>query len=440
MGLGRLVRRLNWARRGWSGATDRVYHDTAFQGATYDATDASYPGWITIRRFADLASSSLDGATWAVDLGCGPGEITCALASRHPGCNFLGVDHSATAIERAKSLALRTGVSNASFIVADVEAWTPDGSVDVVMLFDAFHHVGAPRAFIERLGAFTERFFPIEPAGNWYGAWRQEANLDWVAESIFLMRDRLQWQLEDGPEPGGADAAVAEIAGEPVERRYPLDEFDRFFDGYTVDVRGTIAGIEKYGSRPEASSPLRRDIGELTYRLLVDIEDMLVRHDLDLSAKHWALSAQKGSGGVRRRQRRHLGGQTVAPTLAGPYDAGYRVDSVPSEVTSGAEFAVVVSVTNRSWREWSSHDPARIFLSSRILNQRGDIVIADGPRTPFPRTVQPGEACSVYLKVRAPNAPGRFRVLVDGVHEGVAWFSDAGTPPLEFSVKVTKSL
>jgi hypothetical protein len=128
----------------------------------------------------------------------------------------------------------------------------------------------------------------------------------------------------------------------------------------------------------------------------------------------------------------------VAPTLAGPYDAVYRVDSVPSEVTSGAEVAVVVSVTNRSWREWSSHDPARIFLSSRILNQRGDMVIADGPRTPFPRTVQPVEACSVYLKVRAPNEPGRFRVLVDGVHEGVAWFSDAGTPPLEFSVKVTK--
>lgn len=438
MGLGRLVRRLNWARRGWSGASDRAYHDAAFQGAAYDATDPSYPGWITIRRFADLASSSLAGARRAVDMGCGPGEITCALASRHSGCTFVGVDHSATAIERAKSLALGAGVSNVSFIVADIEAWIPDAPVDVVMLFDAFHHVSAPRALIERLGAFTERFFLIEPAGTWYGAWRQEANLDWIAESIFLMRDRLQWQLEDAPGPGGADAAADEIAGEPVERRYPLDEFERFFDGYVVDVRGTIAGIEKYGSRPEAVSPLRRDIGELTYRLLVDIEDVLVRHDLDLSAKHWAISAQKGRGGVRRRQRRHLGGQPVTPTVAGPYDAVYRVDSVPDVVKSGAEFAVVVSVTNRSWREWSSHDPARIFLSSRILNQRGDVVTADGPRTPFPRTVQPGEECSVYLKVRAPNEAGRFRVLVDGVHEGVAWFSDAGTPPLELTVKVTR--
>jgi hypothetical protein len=43
----------------------------------------------------------------------------------------------------------------------------------------------------------------------------------------------------------------------------------------------------------------------------------------------------------------------------------------------------------------------------------------------------------VYLKVLAPNQPGRFTVLVDGVHEGVSWFSDAGTPPLEFTLNVT---
>lgn len=253
------------------------------------------------------------------------------------------------------------------------------------------------------------------------------------------MRDRLQMQLEDQPTSGSGAAPAATVAGEPVERRYPLDEFERLFEGYTVDVRGTIAGIEKYGSRPDAISPLRRDIGELTYRLLVDIEDTLIRHDLDLSAKHWALSARKGSGGIGRRQRRHLAGQAVAPTLAGPYDAAYKLESAPGTVTSGAEFAVVVVVTNRSWREWASHDEARIFLSSRVLGQRGEVVTADGPRTPFPRTVQPGEACFVYLKVRAPNQPGQFRVLVDGVHEGVSWFSDAGTPPLEFSLRVTPS-
>ena len=435
MGLARLVRRLNWARRGWSGAADRAYHDAVFQVSQHDPTDPAYPGWVTIRRFADLASPSLEGAARALDLGCGPGEITCALAARHPLCRFIGVDHSATAIERATSLAVRSGVTNAVFVVADVDAWTPDEPVDVVMLFDAFHHVSAPRELIERLGRFTDRFFLIEPAGNWYGGWQQEASLDWLAESIFLMRDRLELQLGYTASSPSPSAALGVPPGDPIERRYPLEDFERFFDGYTVDVRGTIAGIEKYGSSPASISPLRRDIGELTYRLLGEIEDVLLRHDLDLSAKHWALSARKGTAGVRRTQRTHLSGQRVAPTLAGPYDASYRIESAPPRlVTRGAEFAVTVAVTNRSWRDWSSED--QVFLSSRIFGPRGGIVTADGPRSPFPRVVQPGHECAVYLKVRAPDRPGRFRVLVDGVHEGVAWFSDSGTPPLEFEIRV----
>lgn len=437
MGLTRLVRRLNWARRGWSGAADRAYHDAVFQAPQYDPADASYPGWVTIRRFADLASPSLQGAARAIDLGCGPGEITCALAARYPLCRFIGIDHSTTAIERARSLATRTGLANTEFQVADVEAWAPDEPVDLVMFFDSFHHIRAPREMIARLRGLTDRFFLIEPAGNWYGGWRQEASLDWLAESIFLMRDRLELQLGESPSVAQGTAAAGSPPGDPVERRYPLEDFERFFDGYAVDVRGTIAGIEKYGSSPAAISSLRRDIGELTYRVLVEIEDVMLKHDLDLSAKHWAISARKGTGGIRRTQRNHLSGQRVQPTLAGPYDASYRLESSPpNPVARGKEFAVTVSVTNRSWRDWSSHEPHSIFLSSRIFGQRGEVVTADGPRSPFPRAVQSGQECAVYLKVLAPNQPGRFRVLVDGVHEGVAWFSDSGTPPLEFDLTV----
>jgi SAM-dependent methyltransferase len=437
MGLTRLVRRLNWARRGWSGAADRVYHDAVFQASQYDPADSSYPGWVTIRRFSDLASPSLQGAFRAVDLGCGPGEITCALAARHPQCRFIGVDHSTTAIERATSLATRTGLANAEFLVADVESWTPDAPVDVVMFFDSFHHVRAPREMIVRLGRVTDRFFLIEPAGNWYGGWRQEASLDWLAESIFLIRDRLELQLGESASRAPGSAAPGTPPGDPVERRYPLEDFERLFEGYAVDVRGTIAGIERYGSSPASISSLRRDIGELTYRMLVEIEEVMLKHDLDLSAKHWAISVRKGTAGIRRTHRNHLSGQRVEPTLAGPYDASYRLQSAaPSPVARGTEFAVTVSVTNRSWRDWSSHDPHYMFLSSRIVSRRGEVAIADGPRSPFPRVVQQGQECAVYLKVRAPNQSGRFRVLVDGVHEGVAWFSDNGTPPLEFELTV----
>ena len=51
-------------------------------------------------------------APWAgrtlVDLGCGPGEITCELARRHPSVAFTGFDHSPVAIERAGSVTRRS--------------------------------------------------------------------------------------------------------------------------------------------------------------------------------------------------------------------------------------------------------------------------------------------------------------------------------------------
>ena len=68
-----------------------------FSVQRYDPFSFAYPGYVTIRRFADLTDPYLAGVRHAVDFGCGPGEITCALARRHPEIRFAGVDHSAAA-------------------------------------------------------------------------------------------------------------------------------------------------------------------------------------------------------------------------------------------------------------------------------------------------------------------------------------------------------
>ncbi|MDA1306736.1 MAG: methyltransferase domain-containing protein [Acidobacteria bacterium] len=335
---------MNWARRGWSSTADRSYHDEVFKHAGYDPTDSAYPGSVTIRRFADLAARYISPGDIVVDLGCGPGEITCELARRFPVSRFIGVDHSATAIARAQALAQQLQLTNIRFTVEDLIDWVPAEPVHLVALFDAFHHVPNPEATIARLGAHTDRFFLIEPAGNWYGGWQQSVNLDWVAESLFLIRDRLAAQLAPvAPTPPGP--STMPLTGEPVERRYPLEDFERMFAGYGLDIQGTAAGIERYGTQPEAISPLRRDVGDLTYRMFVELDT--------------------------------------------------------------------------------------------LLDRRGTVVIPDGPRTPWPRAVPPGTSCAVYLTVHLPAVPGRYTVLVDGVHEGVTWFSQAGVPPLLFSVEVT---
>lgn len=60
----------------------------------------------------------------------------------------------------------------------------------------------------------------------------------------------------------------------------------------------------------------------------------------------------------------------------------------------------------------------------------------DGPRAAFPHVLEPGASCVVYLPVQAPAQRGQYQVLIDGVHEGVTWFSQAGVAPLAFSLTV----
>jgi trans-aconitate 2-methyltransferase len=66
-----------------------------------------------------------------VDLGCGPGTLTAALAERWPGARVLGIDSSAEMIEAARELPDAGG--RLSFALGDVRDFVPDGGVDVIV-------------------------------------------------------------------------------------------------------------------------------------------------------------------------------------------------------------------------------------------------------------------------------------------------------------------
>jgi trans-aconitate 2-methyltransferase len=72
-----------------------------------------------------------------VDLGCGPGQLTAALASRWPGAEVRGVDSSAEMIAAAEQLLgdARGGgeLGRLSFARGDVRDWRPDRPVDVIV-------------------------------------------------------------------------------------------------------------------------------------------------------------------------------------------------------------------------------------------------------------------------------------------------------------------
>jgi trans-aconitate 2-methyltransferase len=85
------------------------------------------------RPFFDLVAQV--GATdprYVVDLGCGPGHLTAALAQRWPGAAVAGLDNSPEMIAAAHA-AVAPQAPNLSFALSDVWDWRPERPVDVLV-------------------------------------------------------------------------------------------------------------------------------------------------------------------------------------------------------------------------------------------------------------------------------------------------------------------
>src|SRR5579859_5713215 len=85
------------------------------------------------RPFFDLVAAV--GATepgYVADLGCGPGNLTVALARRWPRATVIGVDNSPEMIAAARSAASQ-GPGRVSFALGDVRNWRPQSPPDVLV-------------------------------------------------------------------------------------------------------------------------------------------------------------------------------------------------------------------------------------------------------------------------------------------------------------------
>ena len=433
-------RRLRRRTAGWSVGDDRAFHDGLFGASSHDAFDPSFPGYVTIRRFADLAAARIGDARIVLDLGCGPGEITCELARRYPAVEFTGVDHSPVAIERASANAARHGLANIRFVAADLTSYTPAARADLVTMFDAFHHLVDPAGFVARVGAFTDRFFLIEPAGDSLGRWRRALDFDWLPSELDKIRARIEHALGTEPAAGREDAAQPPAdAGRAIENRYPEADYRRFFAGFAVDFTGTVAGFDVYPPAPRYSSPWRAKLMDAAYDAIVQVDRDLHARGLDLHAKHWAIHAVRGAAADPPRVSRAPGDRADVPgwRVQGAFDAAYDGHGIPPELPAGQDVTVEVTLTNRSWRTWTSEGTAHpILISYHWLDGSRRAVEYDGMRTRLPRPLAADEACEAAVRVRTPPQPGIYLLEIDLVEEGVSWFTAAGVPPLRVSIRV----
>lgn len=112
------------------------------------------------RPFFDLTGRiDANAPRHVVDLGCGPGNLTAALADRWPGARVRGVDSSPDMLSKADALA--EAVENLEFCLGDIAAWAPSPETDVVVSNAALQWIPEHR---ELLPGWLEALSP----GAWF--------------------------------------------------------------------------------------------------------------------------------------------------------------------------------------------------------------------------------------------------------------------------------
>jgi ubiquinone/menaquinone biosynthesis C-methylase UbiE len=114
------------------------------------------------QRFVDLIGERLPrlpGSGLALDLGCGPGDITCRFARAFPGYRVHGLDGSPPMLELARQAAARFGVDDrASFHVCYLpEGDAPSEQYDLVFSNSLLHHLADPAVLWQSVRRWSHR-------------------------------------------------------------------------------------------------------------------------------------------------------------------------------------------------------------------------------------------------------------------------------------------
>lgn len=134
-----------------AGVPDAVFGDdwrAGHSGANRAVFTRELAGWL--REHAPEAHARLGaGVARIVDIGCGAGWASLALARAYPSATVLGVDLDEAGVAAADARAREEGLAGrVSFRVADATTLQEPGGFDLVCLFDTLHEVPGPTGML----------------------------------------------------------------------------------------------------------------------------------------------------------------------------------------------------------------------------------------------------------------------------------------------------
>ena len=348
------------------------------------------------RRFFDIGVLAhwlrLAPGDVVMELGAG----TCWLLQflNRFGCPTIAVDVSPAALEMGRALFERDRLVNwdldPQFLPYDGHRIPlPDGHVDRIILYDAFHHI---------------------------------PNQDEILREMARV-------LKDG-------GVVA--MREPAAGHSHTEESGREMDDW--DVLENDIDVAELEPRVLASGFSRMTVVPIDLPLSVEVpaprlRDFLLGRELSHYWGLWTTAIQSSTYIVLYK------GEYLA-TTRNPDNPRARIEPAVSNARApaGQPLELRVSLTNTGDTRWLSGSPERRGTTQLAAQLHGPGsnagTDAEWSRTPLPRDVVPGDELTLDVVLPAVGTPGEYRIVLDVIAEHVCWFGERGSPTADVRLTV----
>jgi Methyltransferase domain len=128
--------------------------------------------------------------------------------------------------------------------------------------------------------------------------------------------------------------------------------------------------------------------------------------------------------------------ERLSPLGSAGVRAAFTPDRARLSAPRGKIVRLAVTVKNTSNETFPAGEGV-FGLSYHLLGENGQTIQHDNPRTYLRAPLDPGQQTKLDLAISAPAAPGKYRLELDLVWEGVMWLSDVGNPNYRLELDVT---
>ena len=121
------------------------------------------------------------------------------------------------------------------------------------------------------------------------------------------------------------------------------------------------------------------------------------------------------------------------------FKAQIQVSDPPLTMHAGEKYVLNVTLQNASRIAWPGQQPSwqyQITVGNRWLKPDGTKVNDVDGRTSLSEELGPGNSATLRLPITAPATAGDYVLELDAIQEGVAWFSDHGSPTFRINIRV----